>query len=132
MGIYKKIFQKLTGKEKPKKSRKMKRPRTEAEKKERAQSMKAAKKKKPVFKKLSPEQKAKALELFKKASGEIIKYSGGKPKVTVKPADKKQAASNFWTDTIDLGFIKPTGTQLVVGGTAAALLGAAVYKGTRK
>lgn len=123
MGIYKKIFQKITGKEKPSKKRKPMAKTT------------TPKKRKPIFKKLTPEQKKKALEAFKKGSGAILKYTEGgkKPKVTVKPAPGTPApARNFWTDTIDMGFIKPTGTQLVVGGTAAAVLGGIAYKSFSK
>lgn len=126
MGIYKKIFQTITGKKdkSPKKSSKMKKAKELKPKK-----LKPKKERKPIFKKLSPEQKAKALELFKKASGEIIKFQGGKPKVIVKPADqKKQPASNFWNDEIDLKLFKATGKQLVIGGTAAALIGGIAYK----
>lgn len=120
MGIYKKIFQKITGKDKPTKRRK-----TMATKKP------ATKTRKPIFKKLTPEQKKKALEAFKKGTGAILKYTEGgkKPKVTVKPATGGTAPKkNFWSDTIDLGFIKPTGTQLVIGTTAAALIGGVAYK----
>lgn len=122
MGIYKKIFQKITGKEKPSKKRKPMAKTT------------TPKKRKPIFKKLTPEQKKKALEAFKKGTGAIIKYTEGgkKPKVTVKPAPgEKTPAPNFWSKKIDLGFIQPTGTQLVVGGTAAALLGGMAYKSMR-
>lgn len=124
MGIYKKIFQKITGKDKPTKRRKTMATKTTT-----------PKKRKPIFKKLTPEQKKKALEAFKKGTGAILKYTEGgkKPKVTVKPApgEKTPPAQNFWNKKIDLGFIQPTGTQLVVGGTAAALLGGMAYKSFR-
>lgn len=125
MGIYKKIFQKLTGRENKPKKKRLKMATTPTQKKTR----------KPIFKKLTPEQKKKALEAFKKASGTIIKYSGGKPQVKVKAAPTPKETTdkvNFWDSTIDMGFIKPTGKQLVIGGTAAALIGGMAYKSLRK
>lgn len=118
MGIYKKIFQKITGKDKKPKT---KNRRTMAKRK-----------------KLSPEAKAKIIAGIKKGAGTIVKYGSGKPKVKVtakKPTPpaptKKQPASNFWNDTIDMGIIKPTGKQLVIGGTATAVGGYLIYRAFR-
>lgn len=116
MGIYKTIFKKITGasgqaKTKTKKSKKMAKT------------------------KLTPEQKQarrqRILAGLKKVGGQVTKYSGGKPTVRVKPAPlptKTAPATSFWNDTIDLGFIKPTGKQLVIGGTGTAIGIYALYR----
>ena len=117
MGIYGTIFRKLTGKEKKPKTKKRK---TMAKKKI----------------KISPEKKAKILAGLKKVGGQVVKYSSGKPtvKVTTKktvtpptPTEKKEAV-NFWNSPIDMGFIKPTGKQLVIGGSTTLIGGALLYK----
>lgn len=149
--IYKNIFNKITGKEKPKRK-------TMARKKL-----------------LSPQQKANILAKIKSGAGKIIKTQGtayaqkfgltpatARPTVTrtavkvpkppptvkvkpmpikkVKPVSKpapKPAPivipeKNFWKDRIDMGFIKPTGTQLVIGGTATVIGGALLIKAIRR
>ena len=126
MGIYKKIFQKLTGREDKPKKKRLKMATTATPKKQR----------KPIFKKLTPEQKKKALEAFKKAAGTVVKYSGGKPQVKVKaapqPKQEKQPGVNFWNNKIDMGFIQPTGKQLVIGTATAAVIGGLAYKTLKK
>lgn len=117
MGIYSAIFRKITGNEKkPKQKRK-----TMARKKL-----------------LSPEQKAKIVAGIKKGAGNVIKYSAGKPtvKVKAKPAPKKAPtktvpAKNFWNDKIDMGFIKPTGKQLVIGASVTVVGGALIYRAVK-
>lgn len=122
MGIYGAIFKKIAGAVSTDKKSKTK------------------KRKKMAKTKLTPEQKqarrAKILGGLKKVSGAVQKYSGGKPTVRVKPApvQKQQTApaTSFWTDKIDMGFIKPTGTQAVIGGTIILGVGAFVVSKLRR
>lgn len=118
MGIYGTIFRKLTGKEKKPKTKKRK---------------KMAKRKLTTDEKIA--RRKRITEAFKKAGTQISKYSGGKPTVRVKakpttpPAPTKtQPGINFWNSQIDMGFIKPTGKQLVIGGTATIIGGALIYR----
>ena len=117
--IYKNIFNKITGKDSQKKRRTKK-----------LKSKPMAKKQRK--KKLSPEQKDKIQAGIRRRAGEVIKYGAGKPTVKLKPAPKpapkKQPAANFWTDTVDLGIIKPTGKQLVIGAGVTIIGGAIAYK----
>jgi hypothetical protein len=94
------------------------------------------KRKKLTLKRLTPEQKEKAIKAFRKGAGTVLKYTeGGKaPKIKIVTPEGREKAPkpNFWTREIDLGFIKPTGGQLVAGGAAAAVIGAALFKPKRK
>jgi len=121
MGIYGAIFKKILGKDK-----------------DQTKKRKKTKTKKMGKTKLTAEQKQarrqKILGGLKKVGSQVMKYQGGKPtvKVTAKksPPVKTETApaTNFWTDEIDMKFIKPTGKQLVIGGSAVLIGGALLYK----
>lgn len=116
--IYKNIFNKLTGKESPKKQRRQNR--------KKLQPMATRQRRKL----LSPEQKAKILAGIKKGAGAIIQTQTKQKKVIkTKPKTPPPApAANFWTDTIDLGIIKPTGKQLTIGTGVTIAAAAIAYK----
>lgn len=145
--IYKKIFNKATGKEKPKQK-------TMARKKL-----------------LSPEQKKNILAKIKSGAGTIYSKAGSTPK-TAKPAIARPTVArtaiktpkppvkvkpklikkvnpvkktvptlkpsvtppkeSFWTKQYDWKFFKPTGFQIVAGGTATVILGGLAVKAIRR
>lgn len=86
------------------------------------------------LKKLTPEQKQKAISAYEKISGSLVKYAktGVKPKISVEPKVNvkfdKQSFSDFWDMPVNLGIIKPTRKQLAIGTGTAIALGIAFKK----
>lgn len=123
MGIYKKIFQAITGSaqgQTKKRQTKNRKP------------MPTTKTKRRI--KLSPAAK----ENIRGAARKIATaYLSPTQKTAAKPTPKKTPAppapkENFWNKKYNWGFIQPTGKQIAIGGTATLVLGGLAINHFRK
>lgn len=139
--FYKKIFSKVTGnKQKPKNKTMGKKLSPEKKKKIFSQIKKGVG---TIYNKIGSTEKTARPTVARTAvkvptppaKSKIKPLPIKKVKPVSKPAPKQSIVvpeKNFWKDRIDMGIIKPTGTQLVVGGTATVIAGSLLVNHLRK
>jgi hypothetical protein len=103
-------------------ARKQKRATKKVVRKQKRKTRKVKRGTKIIQSALSPEELANIKERMQQGKIKVLKTTKEEGRQLITPTKPGTPKTDFWNDKIDLGFIAPTGKELVGGAVGAALL----------